>query len=64
MAEKPQVLAAKVDRLLAILSDGQATKNADTVADARDRMQAAADEVRAATTVADVEGVTLPSERA
>lgn len=62
-ADKPQLLTAKVDRLAAIIADGNQRKNSNTVSNARQAMEDAAREVGAATTVAGVENVALPSER-
>jgi len=64
MAERPEILSAKLDKLAAVIADGNQTKQ-DLLADeAREKQkQAALDVLDAGGSVSDVEDVKLPSER-
>jgi hypothetical protein len=66
MTDRPAILTAKVERLAAIISDGQDTKRDSnlTVDEARKAQSNAASEVlQAGGSVAAVKDVELPSER-
>lgn len=64
MTERPAILSAKVEKLVAIIADGQQAKQNGTVSDARAaQQQAAQDVLDAGGSVAAVERVNLPSER-
>lgn len=66
MGGRPAILAAKVEKLAAIMADGNGLKDSGnvTVSESRKRQeQAAQDVMNAGGSVAAVESVALPSER-
>lgn len=67
MADRPDILAAKVQKLAAIIEDGNRQKDNSnrTVSEARQAQRAAAADVIEATgsSVAEIEEIELPSER-
>lgn len=64
MATRPAVLEAKLEKLAAVIADGNDRKRTISVDEARADLQAAVEDVLAAGgSVAAVEAVELPSER-